>query len=465
MSELPRFRSTDLLLLLVVLAAAGGSRAWYLVICADSGRAPAPLKVQDPGPRPDYPEGTRLWGHTQPTELDALVNNLLEHRWYGSLAPLADEEEKTAHQAPGYPWLVFLVARWLEDPAWVVCWAQCVLGVLTAACYFFFARRAFRSSLVGFLAGLLAAIHPFWIINTAELSDGVVVTFLLAAIFALGTRGSQEGGAITSLFFGLGLAGLAMMRATLLPFTLVAMLWYLLRCRALAKGWFGALLAFLGFANGLAPWAVRNFQVYAQPVPVSDSTFWHLWVGNNPLASGGPLDEKTVRAALDSERLEKLRSEPNQARRYGLLGNDVLDEVKRDPAGTLRRRLWAGLYFVFGQAWFKDNALSLPGEPDPSRPALPPWLEQTYQGFLTGSLLGMLLLGLIGWRWSYAWRRESRLATLAVLWVPLPYLLGHAQLLSGPRLPLDGIFLCYGALVLACLAGHRCRRLAEAPQT
>ena len=64
----------------------------------------------------------------------------------------------------------------------------------------------------------------------------------------------------------------------------------------------------------------------------------------------------------------------------------------------------------------------------------------------------MLLLGVLGWRWTYNWRRESRLLALAVMWVPFPYILSHGEALSGPRLPLDGVLLCYSAFVLACLA-------------
>src|SRR5205823_14454370 len=58
---------------------------------------------------------------------------------------------------------------------------------------------------------------------------------------------------------------------------------------------------------------------------------------------------------------------------------------------------------------------------------------------LQGTLLALCLLSLLGWRWTYAWRREARLATLAAVWIPLPYLLGHAGALWGPRLPLDGV--------------------------
>ena len=94
----------------------------------------------------------------------------------------------------------------------VVRWIQCGLGTLTAAFYFLFALRAFRNLWVAALTGLFCALHPFWIINTAEINDGVLVTFLLGFSLALGTRGSQVSAPFTSLMFGLVLAGLSMVR-------------------------------------------------------------------------------------------------------------------------------------------------------------------------------------------------------------------------------------------------------------
>ncbi len=192
------------------------------------------------------PSETRTGTPASDTELDELIEALQDQRGFEAKAPLADKTEPTAHVAPAYPWLVSLVGR-LEMPRRAALrWGQAVLGTLTALCYFCFARRAFQSLTVGFLAGLFLAIHPFWIINTAELNDGVLATFLLAAILALGTRAGQAGGPFLSLLFGLTLAGLAMTRAALLPFTLVALLWFLLSCRTIRAGWLCALLACLG---------------------------------------------------------------------------------------------------------------------------------------------------------------------------------------------------------------------------
>ena len=48
------------------------------------------------------------------------------------------------------------------------------------------------------------------------------------------------------------------------------------------------MLAFLGFLNGLAAWSFRNWQTFHDVLPIVDSTYLHLWMGNNPRATGGP---------------------------------------------------------------------------------------------------------------------------------------------------------------------------------
>jgi hypothetical protein len=76
----------------------------------------------------------------------------------------------------------------------------------------------------------------------------------------------------------------------------------------------------------------------------------------------------------------------------------------------------------------------------------------------------MLLLSLLGWRWSYPWRKQMRLATLAAVWLPLPYLLSHAGALSGPRLPLDGVLICLSAFAVGCILPIASRPLRHGPE-
>jgi hypothetical protein len=467
MTEMPPFRIRDAVLLLAVLVVAASVRGWYLTGCLDRvGAAPA-LAVQHP-PTAAAAANDPVAEQAQ-EELEGLARNVREYAWGGCLAPLSDVEERTAHTAPGYAWVSGRLQRLLGDHAQaavVLHWAQCGLGALTAGLYFLFARRAFRSTAVASLAGLLCALHPFWIINTAEFADGVLASFLLAACLFLGARAAQEGDPLCSLLYGLALAGLALTRAALLPFAAVACLWFLLRCRTTPRGWLCALLGFLGFANGLAPWTVRNWQAFGDIIPVADSMYLHLWKGVNRQATGGPQDEATVRATLleplqapatpedaaalraaRAKRLKTILDEDNQAKRYAMLAHDVVERVAADPAAALRGRFLAAGCFVFGERRLNGHDLLLEGWAS----NLPPAVKADAPLALEASLLALLLLALLGWRWTYGWRRESMPLSLAVIWIPLPYLLSHAEALSGPRLPLDGVLICYAAFALVCL--------------
>jgi 4-amino-4-deoxy-L-arabinose transferase-like glycosyltransferase len=444
-----RFVFADVVLLLLVLLTAAGTRAGYLWSSANLGHSAGPLQVQDGSPL--------LTTHPPASEVDSLASNLKEHNWFGSLAPLASKEERTAHIAPGYPYLVSLIARLPVERDVAIRWLQVAIGTLTAGLYFLVARRAFQSRIVGVVAGLLCALHPFWVVSCAEIEDGVLASFLLGLALWLGVRAGQSGGAFTALLYGVTMAGLALTRAALLPFAFVAVLWFVFRCRTLPRGWLFALLAFLGFANGLVPWGMRNFQATQQIVPVVDSAWLHLWIGNNPRATGGPQSETVLFQALAEERHKKVDQEKvnqvaielgafPQTDRYGRLSDYVVNEVQRHPVETIQRRYGAALAFVFGEKWFADGRPW--GENDSEGPE---WVSNIAPPVLLVWLLGFLLLAALGWRWSYAWAKQSMPIALAVIWIPLPYLLSHAEWLHGPRLPIDGVLLCFAAVALVGL--------------
>jgi hypothetical protein len=437
MPEPARVRLVDLVLLLVLLAAAAGARVGYLSTYANHAENAGPFVVQETAP---------------PEEL---LQNMKEGQWFAYRAPLSGAEEPAGDLSPGYAWLLGELKRF-SVPESVVRWIQCALSTLTVGFYFLFARWAFPGRTVAVLTGLLCALHPFWIINTAALNDGTLAAFLLGGCVWLGSRGGQVGGPLTSLLYGLGLAALALVRAALLPFALVALIWFLWRSRRLAGGWLPALLAFLGFLIGLAPWTVRNAELYHDAFPIVDSTFYHLWMGNNPQATGGPLSEEELVQALvairggDVDATKEWLATLEQPQRYRALAGPLLEEVQRSAPAALQRRLWAGLYFFFGADWFKAGG-TLWREQSVEGGDTELFERSPFRGLLTGSLFMMLVLGGLGWRWTYGWRREAMPSSQALMWVPLPYLLGHAEALSGPRLPLDGVLLSYAAFAVVFL--------------
>jgi len=449
MTPMRRFGLVDFVLFLCVLATAGGVRAGYLMLAADNGRNAGPLVVQDVAGDAD---------------LQQLIQSVKDNSTFISTAPLADAPEETAHASPGYPYVVGMASRFVAPDRRdsTVRWGQCILGALTAGLYYLFARRAFRSLAVGALAGMLCALHPFWVVDTAAINDGTLTSFLVGLALFVGSRAGQTGGPFASLLYGLALAGAALVRAALLPFAFVALAWFLLRSRRLPSGWLGALLSFLGFVIGLAPWTIRNWQVFSEPTPIVDSAYLHVWKGNNPKADGGPVDVAT----LSTEQLKELKDFKKQPERYARLGRMAWDEMRQNPPAVPQHRLLSGLAFFFGQreigpehrvvdvATTPADAEAIQGggigvvPPEPS--PMPKELADNYEVVFLWTVLGVTVLGLLGWRWSYGWREESMPAALAMIWIPLPYLLSHAEALSGPRLPLDGVLLCYTAFALLC---------------
>src|SRR5262249_23029600 len=102
MADMRRFGPADLFLLLVVLGVGAGARAGYLMQCANDGRADGPLRVQEaPVPAPGQ----------QADEERTLIDNVKADFWFASAAPFSKDVETTAHVAPGYPYLVGLLAQ------------------------------------------------------------------------------------------------------------------------------------------------------------------------------------------------------------------------------------------------------------------------------------------------------------------------------------------------------------------
>ena len=438
-----RLGMIECLWLLGIVVVAMAARVWYLNEWADGGRSAGPLQVQ---------------GTPPPADLKSILAHLAEDHWFGSRAPLAADEEQTAHVSPGYPWLMAWVDKAPTNLGTLdrtMRWLHCLLGSLTALLYALLARRAFGSMFVAVLTGLLCALHPFWVINTAEINDGVVVSFLLGAALWLGARSIQDAGLVSSFFFGIALAGLGLTRAAYLIFAFVALLWFIGRCRTVPRGWLCALLATLGLVNALVPWTFRNFRIFGEVVPVVTSAPYHLWVGNNPKATGGPMDDSAVAASPpDTQKNgkpdpDKAAGAQTQKARYDQLIEEVKTEVQDHPGETIRRRLLAMTYFWFGADWFKSGkgweTESMAGIESKGM------ILGSADALLNGALLFMTVVGLLGWRWTSRFSQQAMPTSLALFWIPVPYILGHAAALVGPRLPLDGVLLCYCAFALACL--------------
>lgn len=390
----------------------------------------------------------------QKYELDQLVENLKQNgieQGFSTRAPLGpDKDELTAHRAPLYPvvraGVEYQAEQWKETlpftPASAMRWLQLLMGGLTCLFYYIIAWRAFgQHQLLALAVGIGTAIYPFWIINVAELEDGVLTTFLLAWSLCLGVGAGQRGGLLRSALFGLVLAALALTRASYLPFAIAVQLWFFLRCRQLPQGGLCGLLTLLCFCAGLAPWAYHTFRVFQTPVPIVNSAWYHLWAGNNEVSDGADY-QWSMKKRIPGELATKLE-QTNQSERYQMLSETVLNEIINNPGPTLSRRLKAFRQFLAG-SYINQGQVFRPGINGTPAPA---WVRPT----LLLALTLLLFLALFGWRWSYGWKSQSAPLSLAIFWIPLPVLLSHAGPLHSSRLPLDGVLILLGCLALVAM--------------
>jgi 4-amino-4-deoxy-L-arabinose transferase-like glycosyltransferase len=441
--DTPKLTLAGYLLLGGILALALFLRLGYLHLSTDHLRGSAALEIQGAGPKLALPHET--------TDTENLIENRSqEDGWFGGLAPLATEEEKSAHRAPCYPWVrsIFVRLGFPGERGVRIFNLACGIGAVVAL--FFAARRSYDLTTAG-CVGVLAAIYPFWIVNVAEKTDGPFLVFLFAASAWLAARALQSGEPTTCLAFGIFLGLTALTRAALLPFAVVGMLWFLNTCRRRKFGWFAALLASLGLLIPVGPWMLRCWREYDEVVPIADSAMLHAYIGNNPWATGGPMEEAKLRATFPGDRLQALLAEKNQARRYAMLAEDVSAFWHDDARAAMSLRYGAFQRFLFGERFLEHRKLS---ERDESARSLPESLERRSEFVLLTSLLSIWALGLLGW---VACRGTTGFLTAALFMIPLPYVLSHAETLSGPRLPWDAALIVFAGAALAKLSPGRSR--------
>jgi hypothetical protein len=457
MNRAAEWSASDLLPFLLCQTVAAVLRLGYLTAFCDNGLTAGPIQVEDPPPRVAVAEGVKLRGQDSPTEFDALVDHVRNDGAFSCRAPFAGGEEVTAHVAPGYPWLVAQFSRVIDPPDRVLRWGQAVLGSVTVGMYYLFARVAFRSRAVALLTGIFCALDPAWIVMPTALSETTLLTFVLSLVLFTGMRGGTEGGYVNALVFGLGLAVLSLLRASYLPFALVALVWFLERCRMVVRHgrWLNAGLAAVSFLGLLALWVIRDGREFGRVVPVVDSAGLHLFEGAGPGATGAPRPERDSLRALAEAQGEdpaalgdRLGATP-QPRRYNELGRAALASVRDDPAAYFSQRLTAAIGFFLGGDWPATRQTYRGGLPGGE--GVGGWLAARTPLIFAAFVVGMLAFALLGWRWSFAFHFDSMPLALVLIWVPLPYLLTHCEALPGPRLPLDGPLLTLAAFALVAL--------------
>jgi len=192
-----------------------------------------------------------------------------------------------ARRGPVYPLFLAFIYLIFGHSFVAARFAQAIIGALTSVIIYLLGKQLVNKK-VGLMAGLISAIYYPFILQPAYLLTEVFFTFLLVLSITFFTYYHNDRKHI-NLFIGAILFGTAgLCKAVILPFTLFLIIWLITMLKFKFKDILlpiGILIS--GIIITVSPWTVRNYVKYKAFIPVTIESGRVLYLGNNPLATGG----------------------------------------------------------------------------------------------------------------------------------------------------------------------------------
>lgn len=160
-----------------------------------------------------------------------------------------------------------------------------LVGVLLSVSSYFLGKKMFDRN-TGIIAAAVTAIFPSFVFYSTHIQGEIIYVFLLSMTVLCLYLDFEKESKISIFVSGIFLALCSLTRSMIAPFMLVIIFW-LLVTKKLKKGSLAAIIFLAGFILCVSPWWYRNYNVYHRFVPFTTEGGFTLWVGNNPLASGG----------------------------------------------------------------------------------------------------------------------------------------------------------------------------------
>jgi hypothetical protein len=259
------------------------------------------------------------------------ANTLVTEGYYASHG-LNDDPLLRAWKPPVFSYFVAAIFKMHGQESYLpVRWYLVFLSLLVPFCAWLF-TRAIGGVVPAVLAFGWACIHPPFVYYAAHIQNDSVF-YVLAAIALLVTI-------LQKTAFQSGLAGFltgiaALTRSQFFGAMGIGFLWSLWKPRETSRRWW-AMVYIAGFLLAVSPWWIRNYRIFHHFVPFSTEGGYTMWVGNNPLSTGGG-DCPDSHAPKGLSELERDRWHYREAVQY------IRTHPKRTiyMAGVKLARLWA----------------------------------------------------------------------------------------------------------------------------
>jgi len=215
--------------------------------------------------------------------------NLLNGKSYGFGFPTVT---RGWFRAPGYPFFLYFVYKFIGKSLLTVRIIQAIIGSLTTLIIFLIAKEIF-SIRIGIISGIIYALYPYFILQSSYILTECLFTFLyaLSVLFILKIIANK------SNFRNLLCVGIFAALATLtrniltvfLPF-LAIWLFVSFRKRRILLLKFG--IVFLIFSSVIFPWIIYSYFKTGRLIPISTTGAVIFWVGNSENGTAYIFNEK-----------------------------------------------------------------------------------------------------------------------------------------------------------------------------
>jgi len=197
----------------------------------------------------------------------------------------------TAWEPPLYPYLIAGVFRltgiYTHLSAFILLSINSLFSALTSIPIFLIARKCFSEKVAVWAAWMWAVLPPVMFWSTRWVWETSLAALLLTVIFWLTLRLEDSEGARPWIGFGLLWGVAALTNTSLLAFLPASGLWaWYRRANERRRSLWGVVLAVIFFSATIAPWLVRNYEVFGKFIFVRSNFGAELRLGNGPGANG-----------------------------------------------------------------------------------------------------------------------------------------------------------------------------------
>jgi hypothetical protein len=290
-----------------------------------------------------------------PDRYRSLARNIISNGIYGK------GDVPSAYRPPLYPLLLVpcvSLESWRQAaPTAAIAVLHLLLGLATVQLVLWLGRVWCRASGVSeawaAFAALLVLCDPILLNQSTLLMTETLGTFLAVLALAALTRASQNDSTEFALVAGGAMGLAALSRPTFMVWVFLSMLGLLWTSRQRSRGLLNAAMLLLATVLVLAPWIIRNYSTFGQPIVTTTHGGYTLLLGNNSdfydwlrsssgdaVWSSTNFDQDVNQKRADSKPGDEVHNDRDE---YAEAGKNI-----REQPGMFLRACWFRLVSLWG---------------------------------------------------------------------------------------------------------------------